>query len=605
MQQTADPKKKTFNIGILRRIYLFVLPYTNKFIFSFFLAVLLAVMSPIRPFLIQLTLQQGLTQSATGYFLKGVGSFILEMTLIQLLLLLIESFARFYFIYTTASLGQSVVRDMRNATYAKILSLNVRQFDTTPIGTLTTRTINDVESVNEIFSDGFIPILADLLSIIAVLSYMFYTDWAITLICLIPFPFLILATYFFKESVNKSFVMVRNAIASLNAFVQEHLSGMAVIQYFAAEKRELEKFKTINATHRKANIKAIFAYSVFFPFVELVSAVSLGLLVWWTAGNTSLSKGMTPEELAGVITSFILCINLLFRPLRMLADKFNVLQMGMIAAERIFKVLDNDDVMHKNGNEQTKKIEQAPVKFSGAISFHEVSFAYNEHKVLKNISFEVAAGQTVALVGNTGSGKTTIVSLINKLYPYYSGDIKIDGTDINNMELSLLRKEIAVVLQDVFLFNGTIRDNITLRNPQISDELLIRATKAIGIHEYIMRLPGGYDFNVMERGSTLSMGQRQLLSFARAVLYDPSILILDEATSSVDAESEVLIQQAIDTLVAGRTAVIIAHRLSTIRKANLILVLEKGEIIEKGTHEELLSKKGRYFDLHESQFATK
>jgi ATP-binding cassette subfamily B protein len=379
---------------------------------------------------------------------------------------------------------------------------------------------------------------------------------------------------------------------------------MAVIQYFAAEKRELEKFKAINAKHRKANIKAIFAYSVFFPFVELVSAVSLGLLVWWTARSTSLSSGMTPEELAGVITSFILCINLLFRPLRMLADKFNVLQMGMIAAERIFKVLDNDDVMpiEKSVATEAASVHQ---KLSGSIEFSEVSFAYKDQRVLNNISFEVSAGQTVALVGNTGSGKTTIVSLLNKLYPYYSGVIKIDGKDINSINLASLRKEIAVVLQDVFLFNGTVRDNITLRNPQISDEVLFRATKAIGIHEYIMRLPGGYDFNVMERGSTLSMGQRQLLSFARAVLYDPSILVLDEATSSVDVESEMLIQKAIDTLVAGRTAVVIAHRLSTIRKANLILVLDKGEIIEKGTHEELLSKKGRYFELHHSQFASK
>jgi ATP-binding cassette subfamily B protein len=601
MQSSAEPRKKTFNINVLRRIYAFATPYRNKFYLSFFLSLLLAVMSPLRPFLIQLTLKEGLTHSAKGLILSGVGSFIIEMTLIQLVLLMVESFARFYFIYTTAALGQNVVRDLRNATFSKILSLNLRQFDTTPIGTLTTRTINDVESVNEIFSDGFIPILADLLSIIAILSYMFYTDWAITLVCLLPFPFLIIATYFFKESVNKSFVMVRNAIASLNAFVQEHLSGMAVIQYFAAEKRELEKFKAINATHRKANIKAIFAYSVFFPFVELISAVSLGLLVWWTARSTSLSNGITPEELAGVITSFILCINLLFRPLRMLADKFNVLQMGIIAAERIFKVHDNNDVMPI---EKSVSVEENAVqKLSGAIEFREVSFAYKDQQVLNKISFEVSAGQTVALVGNTGSGKTTIVSLLNKLYPYYTGEISIDGKDINSMKISSLRKEIAVVLQDVFLFNGTVRDNITLRNPQITDDMLFRATKAIGIHEYIMRLPGGYDFNVMERGSTLSMGQRQLLSFARAVLYDPSILILDEATSSVDVESEILIQKAIDTLVAGRTAVVIAHRLSTIRKANLILVLDKGEIIEKGTHEELLSKKGRYFELHKSQFA--
>ena len=603
MQQNAASKKKIFDISILRRIFQFVAPYQKKFIVSLLLAVLLAAMSPLRPLLIQLTMNKGLKNPVSGYFFSGPGAFIIEITLVQVVLLIVETLTRFYFTYTTAALGQSVVRDLRNTTYSKILSFNLRQFDTTPIGTLTTRTINDVESVNEIFSDGLIPILADLLSIIAVLSYMFYTNWAITLICLIPFPFLIVATYFFKESVNKSFTLVRNAIASLNAFVQEHLTGMSVIQFFAAEKREMQKFKAINADHRKANIKAIFAYSVFFPFVELVSAVSIGLLVWWTARSASISNELAPQELAGIITSFIICINLLFRPLRMLADKFNVLQMGMIAGERIFKVLDNDDVTHDYSNRDNKPTNN---KITGDIDFKNVSFAYtNNQSVLKNISFSVRAGETVALVGNTGSGKTTIVSLINRLYGTKEGAIQIDGIDINAMNPEELRSQIAVVLQDVFLFNGSIKENISLRNPAITDEQIVRATTLIGIHDYIMRLPGGYDFNVMERGSTLSMGQRQLISFARAVLFNPAILILDEATSSVDAESEGLIQKAIDTLVAGRTSVVIAHRLSTIRKAKLILVLEKGEIIEMGSHEELLLKKGHYFELYQSQFATK
>ena len=590
------------NTTLLKRLFYFVRPYKKKFFFSVFLSVFLAAMAPLRPFLIQTTINQGIAGKST-FFLSGPGTFIIEITVFQILLLLIETSARFYFTFSTASLGQHVVKDLRDATYSKILRLNLTQFDKTPIGTLTTRTVNDIESVNDIFSDGLIPILADLLSIISVLIYMFYTDWKITMICLIPFPILIIATYFFKESVNKSFVKVRNAVASLNAFIQEHLSGMSVIQAFAAEDREMNKFKKINNEHRDANIKAIFAYSVFFPVVELVSALSIGLLVWWAAHQSFSMPYEESKNIAGVITSFILCINLLFRPLRMIADKFNVLQMGMIASERVFKVLDNEDVLIESENQHKAQNENHIL--NGDIEFSDVWFGYNDKDyVLKGISFEVQAGQTVAIVGNTGSGKTTIVSLINRLYHIQKGSINIGGVDVKDFNIEELRSKIAVVLQDVFLFSGSVLDNMTLRNPLISREMAIDSAKSIGLHDFIMQLPENYDFNVMERGSTLSTGQRQLLSFVRALLYDPSILILDEATSSIDAESEIMIQNAIDKVIKGRTSIIIAHRLSTIKKADKIIVLDKGEIKEMGSHSALINKKGHYFELYQKQFSS-
>ncbi len=590
MSDPKTPKKKIFDFSLLKRIFRFAAPYKNKFYSSIFLAILLAVVAPIRPALIQLTINKGIgAQESFLHIINGPGGFIIEIAIIQIILLLLETGCRFLFTFLTASLGQNVVKDMRITTYRKILGLNLSQFDKTPIGTLTTRTINDIESINDVFSDGLIPIIADLLSIISVLIYMFVTDWSLTLICLAPFPVLIIGTYLFKESVNKSFIRVRNAVASLNAFVQEHITGMAVVQAFASEEKEANKFREINKEHRNANIKAIFAYSVFFPLVELVLATSIGLLVWW-AGLLST------DAAAGNITSFILCLNLLFRPLRVLADKFNVLQMGMIAGERVFKVLDNQDSAADTGTYE-------PGKLKGSVSFDKVWFAYNEEQyVLKDISFSIKPGETLAIVGQTGSGKTSIISLLNRLYHISKGTVKIDEVPLDDFKLDALRSNIAVVLQDVFLFSGSVMDNLTLRNPEISREEVYAACKLIGIHDFIMRLPGGYDYHVMERGATLSLGQRQLLSFARALLYDPSILILDEATSSVDTESEMLIQQAIDKLIAGRTSIVIAHRLSTIRKASKIMVLDKGEIKEIGTHEELIARQGFYYQLHKMQF---
>ncbi len=591
----SAPKKK-LKISVLKRVFAFAAPYKKKFYLSIFLAIFLAVIAPIRPLLIQLTINKGMAGGTLGTFMRGPGGFIIEITIIQIVLLLIETFCRFIFTFTTASLGQSVVKDLRISTYNKIVHLNLSQFDKTPIGTLTTRTINDIESVNDIFSDGLIPIIADMLSIISVLTYMLYVDTKLTLICLLPFPFLIVATYFFKESVNKSFVKVRNAVAALNAFVQEHITGMGIVQAFASEEREHQKFSTINEEHRKAHIRSILAYSIFFPVVELVSAISIGLLVWWAGMQAGISMDKA-KEAGGIITSFMLCLNLLFRPLRVIADKFNVLQMGVIASERVFAVLDNEDVAEREGN-------FIPTKIEGNLTFEDVWFAYIEERyVLKNINFHINAGETLAIVGHTGSGKTSIISLINRLYHIQKGAIQIDSKNIEAYDLDFLRSKIGIVLQDVFLFSGSVLDNVTLRNTNISKEAAIEACKLIGMHDFIERLPGGYDYNVMERGATLSLGQRQLLSFARALLYNPSILILDEASSSIDTESEILIQQATEKLIAGRTSIVIAHRLSTIRKANKILVLDAGEVKEMGTHAELMVKRGYYFQLHNMQFA--
>lgn len=593
-------KKGIFDFSLLRRIFRYVTPYRRVFYLNVFLAILMSAFAPIRPYLIQLTVDSAAGKHVNvpdwlGFILgenaySAAARFIIAVSIFQVFFLFVETAVRFIFSFAASWLGQNVVNDIRRAVYEKVLGLNLSQFDKTPIGTLTTRTISDIEAINEIFSEGLVPIIADLLTIFVTLGTMFWIDWRLTLISLIPFPLMLMATYYFKESVNRSFIRVRNAISHLNAFVQEHLTGMQIVQAFAAEEREYEKFRKINKEHRDANIKAIFAYSVFFPVVEIVLALSTGLLVWWIA-----DRRLDP----GLLVAFILYLNQLFRPLRVIADKFNVLQMGMVAAERVFKVMDNDDVTRNEGS-------LVPQKINGAVEFSNVWFAYNdENYVLKNISFTVNPGETIALVGHTGSGKTSVISLLNRLYHINKGEIKIDGVHINDYRLDHLRKHIGVVLQDVFLFSGSVMDNITLRNPAITYHQVEEAAKMIGIHDFIMRLPGGYHYHVMERGNTLSLGQRQLLSFIRALIYDPSILILDEATSSIDTESEMLIQNAIDRLIAGRTSIVIAHRLSTIRKASKIIVLDKGEIKEMGTHEELLALGGFYSKLHQMQFERK
>lgn len=589
---SKEEKKKIFNAQLLKRVFVFAKPYGGKFYLSVVLALFLAVFSPLRPLLINFTLKKVNTQSEE---VASVMQFLLYITIIQIIFLFIETATKFLFTYITSWLGHKVVKDIRVEVFQKILHLNLRQFDKTPIGTLTTRTINDIEAINDIFAEGFIPIIADLLSVIAILAAMFYTDWRLTLICLIPFPFLIVATYLFKESVNKSFVAVRNAIASLNAFVQEHISGMQIIQAFTAERREMNKFNAINQRHRNANIDAIFAYSVFFPVVEIILAVSMGLLVWFAAKDALHLDATQATAISGNIVAFALLLNMLFRPLRVIADKFNVLQMGMVAAERVMVVLDNQDALADTPGAVNQQIK-------GEIEFKHVGFSYLQGTpVLKDLNFLVKAGETLAIVGHTGSGKSTIIQLISRLYQHQEGEIKIDGHAIEKFTLQSLRSQIAVVLQDVFLFSGSILDNLTLRDPSIPQSRVEEAAMMIGIHDFIESLPGGYYYNVQERGATLSTGQRQLLSFLRALLFNPAILILDEATSSVDSNTEVLIQKAIDVLTKGRTSIVIAHRLSTIRKAHKIIVLEGGNLIEEGTHETLLAKQGSYAGMIEAQ----
>ncbi|HVI45479.1 MAG TPA: ABC transporter ATP-binding protein [Chitinophaga sp.] len=578
--------KKVFDFSLLRRIFTFAAPYKRALYLSMVMTVIFAVISPLRPYLIQITVDK--------YISNQLMRMLVIVTVIQILLLLLETVVRFWFSYLTNWLGQSVIKDLRVTVFKKIVHLNLAFFDKTPIGTLTTRSINDIEAINDVFSEGIISIISDLLMIIAILVVMFIEDWRLTLVSLSPFPVLIFATYVFKESVNKSFYRVRNAVAALNAFVQEHLTGMVVVQAFTAEKREHARFKHINKEHRRANIDAIFAYSVFFPVVEIILAISLGLMVWWGS-----NKVLNYEVTQGVMIAFIMYLNMLFRPLRMLADKFNTLQMGMVASERVFKILDNEDYIPDRGTQQADNMK-------GDIVFDHVHFAYiDDRYILKDISFHASPGDTVAIVGHTGSGKTTIISILNRLYEIQRGHIRIDGVDLPDYSLEALRSRIGVVLQDVFLFSGSIYDNITLHNSAITRQQVEEASRLIGIHDFIMQLPGGYDYQVMERGSTLSLGQRQLISFVRALLYNPAILVLDEATSSVDTESEMMIQQAIDKLIADRTAIIIAHRLSTISKADKIIVLDKGEIKEMGTHEELLKLEGFYYKLHSMQFGVK
>lgn len=605
-------QKTKLDFSLFGRVYAFVKPYKAYFFLALVLSIVMAALSPLRGLFIQFTIDKGLKNDVSqvpdwlNEWFDNISQsdavrFVILISLLQIGLLVIETVIRFVFTLSTANLGQRVIKDLRNTLYKKILGLNLKQFDTTPIGTLTTRTINDIESINEIFADGIIPIIADFMTILFVLATMFWVDWRLTLVCLIPFPFLAVATYYFKESVNRSFTVVRNAISKLNAFAQEHLTGMQLVQAFAAEDAEFRKFKEINREHKNANIRAIFAYSVFFPVVEIILAFSLGLLVWWVANgavNGSMEAGMV-----GKLTAFILFLNQIFRPLRFIADKFNVIQMGLIASERVFKVLDNPDMLEEKPDSLLKIKRNSGYRIQGRVSFQDLKFAYvPTHDVLKGVSFEVKAGSSLAIVGSTGSGKTTIISLINRLYQHRSGYIKIDGVDVEDIDLEVLRRQIGVVLQDVFLFSGSIADNLTLRNPAISREQTVLAAQAVGLHPFIMQLPGNYDFNVRERGSTLSAGQRQLISFARCLLYNPAILILDEATSNMDTESEQMIQHATETLMKGRTSIIIAHRLSTIRRADEIIVLEKGEIIEKGNHEKLLAANGSYSRLYHLQF---
>lgn len=572
------------NISVLSRVLALARPYTLLFTFSGALAVALAPVGILRPYLVQVMVDDHIFH----YDIPGMT----RIAVFLFAVLFLESGLRYFFIYITSLLGQSVIKDLRVRVFNHITGLRLSYFDQTPIGTSTTRTINDIETINTVFSEGLITILADMLSLIAVLAIMFYTSWKLTLVCLITMPLLVVASYIFKEKVKVAFQKVRNQISRMNAFLQERITGMRVVQIFNAEKQEMEKFKEINREYTTANLNSIFYYAVFFAVVEIISAASLGLMVWWGA------RGVIGGEVTlGALVAFPIYLGMLFRPIRMLADKFNTLQMGLVAAERVFKLLDRQDKIENTG-------QFAPGRVAGEVSFQKVWFAYNgSDYVLRDISFDIGKGETVALVGSTGSGKTTIINLLNRFYDIQKGRIEIDGRDISDYDLQALRRRIAIVLQDVFLFTGTVMENITLRDETISRETVIESAKMIGAHEFIERLPGGYDYNVQERGATLSMGQRQLISFVRALVFNPDILILDEATSSVDPETESVIQYAIEQLIARRTSIIIAHRLSTIRRANRIMVMQKGELLENGSHDELLQiENGHYRKLYEMQF---
>lgn len=581
----AQSDKNKLDWYVLGRVLRLAWPYRSVFILTGLLAMLLAPLATMRPYLIQVMVDD--------YIFKNDIPGLTKIVVLIFALLILESICRYTFTYSSGWLGQSVIRDLRVRVFRHINSLRLSYFDKTPIGTSTTRTINDIETINNVFSQGMITIIADILTIVVVLAIMFVTSWRLTLICLTTMPLLIIASYIFKEKVKTSFQWVRTEIARMNAFLQERITGMRILQIFNVEKEEMEKFKQINRDYTKANLDSILYYAVFYPVVEIISAASLGLMVWWGAKNSLVENGVT----LGALVAFPIYLNMLFQPIRMLADRFNTLQMGLVASERVFNILDLTDKIEDNGTVKAEKLK-------GDVKFDQVWFAYiDDDYVLKNVNFAIAPGETLAIVGSTGSGKTTIINILNRFYEIRKGQILIDGVDIREYDLESIRRRVALVLQDVFLFSGTVLENITLLDKSISREQVIEAAKMIGAHQFIMKLPGGYDYKVMERGATLSMGQRQLISFVRALVFNPDILILDEATSSIDPESEAVIQFAIETLISKRTSIIIAHRLSTIRHADNILVLDKGVVKEFGPHEELLKiENGRYKELYEMQF---
>lgn len=586
---------KALDWKLLARIMHYVKPYNTTFVISAFLTVFLAASALVQPILMQKTLDD--------YILKDNYPGLVFMVELMTAQIFIQTIAQYFQTYLTNSLGQSVIRDLRIDIFNHMTNLRLKYFDRTPIGMLITRTVSDLETIADIFSEGLISIMGDMLLLLAVIGYMLFRDWKLALITLTPMPFLLLSTYVFKEAIKSSFQEVRTQVAQLNTFLAEHISGISIIQFFSREDQEMRKFKVVNKKYRDANIRSNWYYSIFFPVVEILFAICMALLVWYgckrilTDGQldsiSTSPHGITP----GVILEFILCLNLLFRPIRQLADKFNTLQMGMVGADRIFRVLDTNEVAINTGHLK-------PATLLGEIKFNHVWFAYNDETwVLKDINFHLEPGKTLALVGATGAGKSSTINILNRFYEIGNGSVTIDGIDLRDYDVNYLRSRIATVIQDVFLFTDTIGNNISLNNPAITREQVIAAAKDVGAHEFIERLPGGYDYNVMERGSTLSAGQAQLISFIRALVYNPTILVLDEATSSVDTETEILIQNAINKLMQGRTAIVIAHRLSTIQNADKIIVLDHGEIKESGTHQELLRiENGYYRKLYDLQF---
>ncbi len=578
----TSPSGKIFDLEILKRLFQFIKPYNVKF-YSLVLTIMLgAALAPALPLLIR--------QTIDGPVSAGNYTGLAKMMAIMIGLLVVQSLIQFTNTYLAGWLGQNIIRDIRVQLYHKILHLRLKFFDDTPIGRLVTRTISDIETLADVFSDGIAAIAGDILQLILIISVMFYTDWKLSLISLSTIPFMLISTYVFKEKVKKSFNEVRNAVSNLNSFVQEHITGMSIVQIFNSEKIEFDKFHAINTKHRDENIKSIMYYSVYYPVAEVIAALGTGLVVWFGA-----KQMLNAEVTYGTVTAFIMFINIFFRPIRMIADRMNTLQMGIVSTDRILKLLDSDDYTANDGSKKGT--------LKGEVEFKNVWFAYNDKNyVLKDISFNVNHGETVAFVGATGAGKSSIINLLSRFYDINKGTILIDNQNVKEYELRNLREQIGVVLQDVFLFSDTIEKNITLGDSSISREKIVEAAKLVGVHDFIMQLPNDYDYNVQERGATLSVGQRQLISFVRAMVHDPKIIVLDEATSSVDTETEELIQNAIDKLMRGRTSIVIAHRLSTIQKANKIIVLDKGQIMEEGSHEELLKLDGFYANLYNMQY---
>lgn len=588
MQETNNKKQttktgKVLDFDLLKRVLEFAKPYKVTFFIAALSAILLSVLGPTRPLLIN--------HAIDNYIVIPDKQGLINITMILMAILVIEGVLQFFYIYLSTWLGQYVIQDLRTKVFKHILSLRMKYFDNTPIGTLVTRSISDIETIADIFSQGLLVIIAELLKLIVVVSMMFYVDWRLALIAMLTIPVLLVATSWFKRNIKASFQDVREQVSQLNTFVQEHIVGMNVVQIFNREKSEYDKFFKINKEHRDAHLRSIFYYAVFFPVVEVLSAMSIGLIVWYGGHGILEGKSITVGELI----AFILFVHMMFRPIRQLADRFNILQMGIVGSERVFKVLDTEEKIIDNGIKTITDLK-------GSIAFSDVDFAYKKGEwVLKDLSFNIDAGKMLALVGRTGAGKTSIVSVLNRFYEINSGAITIDGVNVKDIALANLRKNIALVQQEVFLFSDSILNNITLFDATVSRETVVAAAKEIGVDEFINSLPGNYDYVVGERGVTLSVGQRQLIAFLRVYICDPKILILDEATASIDTATEELLQSALEKLSTNRTTIVIAHRLSTIVNADKILHLKNGNVLEEGTHQELLKIKYAYSEMFSKQ----
>ena len=574
---------KILDITLLFRVIAFAKPYKKQFIIATISAIILSFLGPIRPMLINYAID--------NFIIISDPENLLKITVLLIGLLFCEGFIQFFYIYLSTWIGQNVILDLRKKIFRHIMSLKMKFFDKTPIGTLVTRAVSDIETIADIFSQGLLVIIAELLKLVIVLVFMFYTDWRLSIIALLTIPVLLVATAWFKRNIKASFQDVRDKVSSINSFVQEHIVGMNIVQIFNREEAEFDKFKKINADHRDAHLRSIFYYAVFFPVVEVLSAVSIGLVVWYGGEGILSGKDIT----IGEIIAFILFIHMMFRPIRQLADRFNVLQMGIVGSERVFKIIDTDEKIKDEGKTEVSDL-------SGEISFENVWFRYKEDQwILKDLSFSVNSGKFLALVGHTGAGKSSIIRILNRFYEIEKGKIKIDNISIDDLTLNSLRNNIALVQQEVFLFSDSILNNISLYEDNITKEQIVQASKDIDIYEFIMSLPNGFEYVVGERGVTLSSGQRQLIAFLRVYVRNPKILILDEATASIDSSTEALIQNALSKLSKNRTTIVIAHRLSTILNSNKIYVVDNGKIIDSGKHEELLVQSKVYKNFYERQ----